>query len=208
MQLTPDTFIRLALGLGLFAFGWALFRFGLHATGFILGYLFGTSAYELVVTWLVKLNEMKVVDDSVLQYIPQHPYATFFIGCVFGIVGIILAKKMYQVMIFIGGLAGALYVLYTDPNQRELLEKLFALIGILDPLNNALGNAWPALFSLLFGLLALAFQKRLITVLTACIGAYLISDTVNIPIIFLPLCFAGSLLQSIKRPKRKKDAEE
>lgn len=207
MQLTPDTLIRLALGLGLFAFGWTLFRFGLNAAGFILGYVFGNSAYELLVTWLTRLHEMGVIDEKWLSYLPQHPYAAFFAGCVFGVVGILLAKKMYQVMIFLGGLAGALYILYTDENQRALVEKLFTLIGVLQPIENALGNAWPAVLSLLIGLLFLLFQKQFIIVSTACMGAYIISDTIKIPIVFLPLCFIGYLLQTVKRPKRRKEAE-
>jgi hypothetical protein len=206
--MTPDTFLRLALGLGLFAFGWTLFRYGLNAGGFILGYVFGTSAYELLQTWAARLRDLGALDEKWLQYLPHHPYAAFFAGCVFGVVGILLAKKMYQVMIFLGGMAGALYVLYTDESQRALMEKFLALIGVLTPLNNALGNAWPALLSLLIGLLFLLFQKQLVIVSTACMGAYIISDVIKIPIAFLPLCFIGYLLQTVKRPRRRKEKSE
>ncbi|MBN2328169.1 MAG: hypothetical protein JXR73_13545 [Candidatus Omnitrophica bacterium] len=208
MEFTPDTYIRLALGLGLFAFGWTLFRFGLHAAGFILGYVFGTSAYELLVAWLIRLHEMDVIGEKWLEFIPQHPYATFFAGCVFGIVGVLLAKKMYQVMIFLGATAGALFVLYTDENQKALLDRLLDWLGVLVPLNNTLGQAWPAVLALLIGLLFLLFQKKLIILLTACMGAYILSDAIQIPILFLPLCFIGFLLQTVKRPKQKKEAEE
>lgn len=205
--MTPEILIRMAIALGFFAFGWTLFRFGLRAAGFCLGYVFGTSVYELLVTWLVKLNELHLVEDQWLQYLPQHPLAALVAGCVFGVVGIIMAQKMYQVLIFLGGTAGGLYVLYTDESQRALVEKLFAWLGILQPIDNLLGNAWPAVLAILIGLLFLLFQKKLIVVLTACAGAYMISDIVKIPILFLPLCFIGYLLQTIKRPSSKK-AEE
>ena len=208
MQFTPEILIRMAIALGLFAFGWTLFRFGLHAAGFCLGYVFGTSVYELLVTWLIKLNGLGVIDDKWLQYVPHHPYAALFAGCVFGIVGILMAKKMYQVMIFLGGTAGALFILYTDERQKALVDQLFSWLGILEPLNNTLGNAWPAVLALLIGLLFIYFQKRLIIVLTACTGAYMITDIINIPIVFLPLCFVGYLLQTVKRPSPKKESED
>ncbi|MGC9326523.1 MAG: hypothetical protein ACP5I1_02710 [Candidatus Hinthialibacter sp.] len=208
MEFTPDTYIRLALGLGLFAFGWTLFRFGLHAAGFILGYVFGTSSYELLVARLIRLHEMNVIGEKWLEFIPQHTYATIFAGCVFGIAGILLAKKMYQVLIFLGGTAGALYILYTDENQKALLDQFLDWMGVLTPLNNTLGQAWPAVLAILIGLLFLLLQKRLIILLTACMGAYILSDAIQIPILFLPLCFIGYLLQTVKRPKKKKAKEE
>ncbi len=201
LNISPEIYLRLALGLGLLAFGWTLFRYGLRATGFALGYVFGSSVYELVVAWV------GIINQEWLRFFPQHPYTAFFVGIVTGIIGVLLAKRMYVVLIFIGSLSGALYILYADDRQRALVEQLFSWIGILEPLNNTLGNAWPAVLALLISLLFIYFQKQLIVLLTTCLGAYILSDTMDIPILFLPLCFIGYLLQQTKKPKRKTQEE-
>ena len=202
LNISPEIYLRLALGLGFLAFGWTLFRFGLRATGFGLGYVFGSSVYELVVTWV------GIINPEWLRFFPDHPYTAFFVGIVTGIIGVLLAKRMYVVLIFIGSLSGALYILYADDQQRLLVEKLFSWIGILEPINNTLGNAWPAVLALLIALLFIYFQKQVIVLLTTCLGAYIISDTIDIPVLFLPLCFIGYLLQQTKRPRRKVKKEE
>ncbi len=197
MTQTPEWFLRLALGLGLFAFGWILFRFGINAVGFGLGYLFGFSLYELL------LELIPTVNSEWMKFLPQHPFAPHLFGVIFGIVGIFLARRVYIAIAFVGVFFGILYLLY-GTDQRGFLDSLFATFGILEPLNNNLGNLWPAILALVIAAIVVISQRQIIILLTACIGSYIISTTMNIPVIFLPLCFVGILLQqSQKRTKKK-----
>lgn len=194
-------FLQLAIGLGLFAFGWTLFRFGVKVTGFALGFFFGFTLYEFVAAIVPR------IDPGFVRFLPQHPLTSTFVGIVMGIIGVLFSKKAYQVTLFLGALMGSLYILYTDPQQRELIEKLMASIGILEPIVNTVGNIWPAILSVLIALLFLYCQKQIIVILTACTGAYIIADTIDIPIFFVPLCFVGFLLQQTKYPRKVKQEE-
>ncbi len=197
MNYNPEFFIRLAVGLGLFAFGWTLFRFGINAVGFCLGALFGFSFFQLLTDLIPKLN------PEWMKFIPQHPYAPHLFACVLGIVGIFLARRVYMAIAFLGVFSGIIYLLY-DTQQREYVEQLFTWLNVLEPIENTLGNLWPAVLALIIAALFIYTQKHIIIALTACIGAYMIATTVNIPILFLPLCFVGILLQqSQKRTKKK-----
>lgn len=195
MNPTPEFFLQFAFGLAFLAFGWTLFRFGVRAVGFMAGYTFGFSVYELIVELVMTLY------PEGLKYFPQHPLAPVFAGAVTGVLGVFFAKKIYQVGIFTGVLAGSLYLLYST-DQGLLLKQGLAAIGVLEPLDSTLGNAWPAVLAVLTALLFLWLQKQMITLLTACIGAFILAETLNIPIIFLPLCFVGYLLQQTARKKK------
>lgn len=194
---TPDVFIHLALGLGLFAFGWTLFRFGVYAIGFLLGFMMGSSLYQILLEWIPK------IDPELIRFFPDHPYTFLVVGAVMGIIGMILAKRVFLVLIFVGVLMGCLYLFYVDENQRVLLFELFARLGILEPLNHVLGTLWPAIFAVLIALVFLYFQKHVIIILTSCLGSYMLADVIA-PILFLPLCFVGVLLQQTKRPRKKR----
>jgi hypothetical protein len=189
IQFQPEFFVQLAFGLGLFAFGWMLFRFGVNAVGFCVGFLFGYSSYQLL------LNLIPQVTPDALRFFPQHPIAIVIAGAIVGMIGIFLARRIYIASIFIGVLSGSLYLLYAQPEQRNLLNKLLEMIGILEPLNNTMGDAWPALLALLVALAFVYLEKQAIIILTACIGSYIIADSLHIPILFLPLCFCGYLVQ-------------
>ncbi len=195
-------FFQLAIGLGLFAFGWTLFRFGIKVTGFALGFFFGFTLYEFIAAMVPSIN------PEFVRFLPQHPLTSTFVGIVMGILGVLFSKRAYQATLFLGALMGSLYILYTDPQQRELLEKAMAYCGILETIESTVGNVWPAILSMIIALLFLYCQKQIVVIMTACIGAYIIADTIDIPILFLPLCFAGFLLQQTKRPKREQPAEE
>jgi branched-subunit amino acid transport protein len=166
-----------------------LFRFGVNAVGFCVGFLFGYSSYQLL------LNLLPQVAPDALRFFPQHPIAIVIAGVIVGIIGIFLARRIYIASIFIGVLSGSLYLMYVQPEQRDLLNKLLEMIGILEPLNNTLGDAWPALLALFVALAFVYLEKQAIIILTACIGSYIIADSLHIPILFLPLCFCGYLIQ-------------
>jgi len=196
MNLGPEFFLRLALGLGLFAFGWTLFRFGMNAAGFGLGFIFGYSLYELLLKMIPQLN------PDWLRFFPQHPAVAPVIGVVLGIGGIFLARRLFRVAIFLGIWAGSLYLLYAT-SQRQVVDHLFAQLHILEPLNHTLGYAWPTVLALLTAGLFLLFQKQIIIAITTCGGSFLITDTLNLPIFFLPLCFIGFLLQQKQKTHRQ-----
>ncbi|MBD3265646.1 hypothetical protein GF373_03165 [bacterium] len=200
--LTPEFYLQLASGLALFAFGWMLFRFGINAVGFAVGFLFGYSSYEMILRLVPKFA------PDFTSFFPSDPIALLIVGAIVGIIGIFLAHRIYIATLFIGVLAGVLYLLYTT-QHRDLLNQLFSLLGILEPLNNTLGNAWPALLAVLIALLFVYLEKQAIIILTACIGSFIIADSLNIPIIFLPLCFCGYLIQQkTKKTSPKRSAEE
>jgi len=202
-QMTPEFFLMLAIGLGLLAFGWVLVRFGIHGAVFGLGFLFGFNLYTAL------LDIVPRVDPKFASLFPDNPYTALFVGAVMGICALLLSKKLFQVLIFVGSLSGILYLLYFDEQQRALLDRFLTWAGVLEPLNRTVGNLWPAAAAILLALLVLYLQKRILMIITACVGSYIISDTLRIPILFLPLCFVGILLQQAKRrPKRKETAEE
>jgi len=195
-NITPEFCLRLAVGLGLFAFGWTLFRLGLNAVGFGLGFLFGFSFYQMLITLAPEIN------PDLIRYFPTHPLTPYIAGAVTGILGVILSKRLFAAAIFLAVFAGSLYILYADKDQRELVERLFAAIGILNALNRTLGEAWPAVLAVIIAVLFILAQKQIVIALTACAGGYLIADSFNVPIAFLPLSFIGFLLQQ-KQKKRK-----
>lgn len=198
MNFEPETLIRLALGLALFGFGWNFFKIGLNAIGFGVGFLFGSSVYEIL------LSIIPQIDPEWLRFFPTHSITPYIVGCVTGVLGVLLSKRLFMVLVFLATLTGLLYLLYADEQQRGLVESLFTQLGILESLNQTLGNAWPALLAFLISLLVLVVQKQVVIILTACAGSYLIADTINIPIIFLPLCFIGFLLQQKQKKKQVK----
>lgn len=200
-QMTPEFFLMLAIGLGLLAFGWVLVRFGIQAAGFGLGFLFGFNLYTAL------LDLVPRVDPKFARFFPDNPYTALFVGAVMGICALLLSKKLFQVLIFVGSLSGILYVLYFDEQQRALLDRFLTWAGVLAPLNRTVGNLWPAAAAILLALLVLYLQKRILMIITACMGSYIIADTLRIPILFLPLCFIGILLQQAKRRPKRKEAE-
>jgi len=191
--MTPEFYLMLAIGLGLLAFGWVLVRFGIQAAAFGLGFLFGFNLYTAL------LDIVPRVDPQFVRFFPDNPYTPLFVGAVMGICALLLSKKIFQVLIFVGSLSGILYVLYFDEEQRALLNNFLRWAGVLEPLNRTVGNLWPAALAILLALLVLYLQKRILMIITACVGSYIISDTLKIPILFLPLCFIGILLQQTKR---------
>jgi hypothetical protein len=201
MTIQPDTYLLLSIGLGLFAFGFNLFRFGVKAVGFGLGFMFGYSLYDLILKWLPA-----IVPDA-MKYLPQDKLAVILAGCIFGIIGVFLARKVFQATLFTALLGTVLYVLYGNEEYRGMIERLFELIGILDPINQTLGNAWPALLAIVVALLFIFLEKQALMVLTACVGSFLIAGTINVPITFLPLCFFGYLIQWYQGKKKKKDED-
>ena len=192
MNLNPLLLIDLALGLGLLAFGWTLFRFGLNAVGFAAGFLFGYSLYQLIVQFLAEHR------PEALQYFPPHTLAPALAGVIAGIVGVMLIKRLYIACIFLGVLAAGLYILYAT-EQRVVLDHVLESAGVLAPLNRTFDGLWYAVVALLVALLFVYFQKQMIILLTACIGAFVIANTLHTPILFLPLCLAGILLQQKAR---------
>lgn len=199
MNLTPETLIQLAVGLALFAFGWTLFRFGIRAVGFGLGFMAGYSTYKLLLEWIPKISA-----DSI-KYFPQTEFAPILLGVVLGLVGMYVAKKMYMVTVFVGSFAGGLYLLYAQDQYREMIAGVLNRLGVLEAINSTIGPIWPALVALLIAGLFVVMQRQLMTLLTACVGSYIIVETVKIPVLFLPLCFIGFLLQQTQtRYKRKK----
>lgn len=204
---TPENFIQLAIGLALFAFGWFIFRIGIKAVGFGLGFMAGYSSYNLLLEWLPKIF------PDFMRYLPTHPLTAVFVGIVIGLVGMFLAKRMYMAVIFIGALAGGLYLFYaTGPNgvneQRMMVENFMKMVGIYESIDRTLGDLWLAILALIIAGLFVAMQKQVIILATACVGSYIIVETIHVPILFLPLCFVGFLLQqSQSRYKRKKKYE-
>ncbi|MBI1389138.1 MAG: hypothetical protein GC154_11890 [bacterium] len=196
MVTDPNFYYQLSLGVALFAFGWVLFRFGMNAVGFLLGFLFGYSFYNLLQSIL------PVFEMDPAQYMPDNIYVIVLFSIVFGVIGVLLVKRMFRVMVFVGVLAGLMYVLYTDESQMALLRGFFAQVGLLEPLDKTLGNVWPAAFALLGALLFLYLEKHVVILLTACTGAYLIANALA-PILFLPLCFIGFFIQQKQRPLRR-----
>lgn len=176
-QMTPEFFLMLAIGLGLLAFGWVLVRFGIQAAGFGLGFLFGFNLYTAL------LDIVPRVDPKFARLFPDNPYTALFVGAVMGICALLLSKKLFQVLIFVGSLSGILYLLYFDEQQRALLDRFLAWAGVLEPLNRTVGNLWPAAAAILLALLVLYLQKRILMIITACVGSYIISDTLRIPIL-------------------------
>ncbi len=197
-NLDPNILIRLAIGLSLFAFGWTVFRLGINAAGFSMGFLFGFSFYEMLVALVQQIN------PDLNRFFPDHPLMPVIFGAVLGILGIILAKRLYIAAVFLSVLAGALYILYTDEKQREYVEQLFIWLNVMEPINQTLGQAWPAVLAILIAALFLLLQKQIIIVLSACAGSYIIADTINIPLLFLPLCFVGYILQQQQKKMKKK----
>jgi hypothetical protein len=158
--------------------------------------------YKLLMEWI------PIINPDWLRFFPEHPGTSIIVGIVFGIISLLLAKKVYQILLFLAVLMGCLYLFYADPNQREYLYKLFEWLGILQPITNTVGELWPAILAILIALVFLYFQKHVVVTLTACIGSYMIADIIA-PILFLPLCFIGILLQLTKTPRSpKKEAEE
>ena len=197
MHLSSEAYIQLAVGLGLFAFGWMLFRFGINAVGFCLGFTFGYSLYELL------LKVLPSIAPDMAKQIPHDQIAIILAGCVTGIIGIFLARKVFTVSIFIGSLAGALYLLYASPH-RVYVDKALSLAGVLTPLNHTFGNVWPAVIAILVALLFVYLEKQAIIIVTACIGSYILTAGINVPILFLPLCFIGYLLQTQSKKRFRK----
>lgn len=193
----PETYFQLALGIALFAFGVKLFRFGISAAGFALGFLFGFSLYSLLQSLIPLFN------PDFHRYFPDNLFVIAFFSGVFGFLGVMLAKRSYLAMVFIAVLAAGLYILYTDEGQRELVRSFFDQVGILQSLDNTLGEGWYALLALLVAVLFLYLENQVVIVGTACVGAYIIASTINIPILFLPLCFIGYLVQQKQKPLRK-----
>ncbi|RJP21613.1 MAG: hypothetical protein C4527_23250 [Candidatus Omnitrophota bacterium] len=196
MNYEPEFFIRLAFGLALFAFGWTLFRFGVNAVGFCLGALFGFSFYQLIADLIPKLN------PEWMKFLPQHPFAPHLFACVLGVIGIFLARRVFLAVAFLGVFSGVIYLLY-GTEQRTFVETLFQWAGIMQPIENTLGNLWPAVLALIIAALFIYTQKQLIIALTACIGAYILSTTLDVPVFFLPLCFAGILIQQSQHQSKK-----
>ncbi|MDP8245047.1 MAG: hypothetical protein P9L94_13260 [Candidatus Hinthialibacter antarcticus] len=194
--MNANDYFQLALGVGLFGFGWMLFRFGVNAVGFVMGFLFGYSLYNLLQSLL------PIFDMDPNQYMPDNPWIIILFSIVFAVVGIILAKRMYVALVFVGVLAGLLYVLYTDQTQMGYLRGFFAEVGVLQHLDRVLGNLWPAVLSFIIAILVIYMEKQVIILVTACVGSYLIASSVA-PILFLPLCFIGYLLQHKQRPLKK-----
>ncbi len=192
----PNLYFQLALGVGLFGFGWMLFRFGVNAVGFVMGFLFGYSLYNL----LQSLLPIFEIDPN--QYMPDNPWIIILFSIVFAVIGIILAKRMYVALVFVGVLAGLLYVLYTDDKQMGYLRNFFEEVGVLQHLDRVLGNLWPAILAFIAAILVIYMEKQVIILVTACVGSYLIASAIA-PILFLPLCFIGYLLQHKQRPIKK-----
>mgnify|MGYP006274420539 CR=1 FL=1 len=198
----PNTFFQLALGIGLFAFGNQIFRLGVNAAGFALGFLLGFSLYRLLI------DLIPAFAPDMAEFVPDNVFIHLGVSAGFGVVGILLARRSYLAMVFISVLAGCLYILYTDESQRELVRSFFEQVGILEPMENTLGEAWYAVLALLVAAAFLYFEKQIIIVITACAGSYVISDTINIPILFLPLCFLGYLVQQKQKPPKKKSSDD
>lgn len=192
----PNFYFQLALGVALFGFGWMLFRFGVNAVGFVMGFLFGYSLYNLLQSLL------PVFDMDPNQYMPDNPWVIILFSIVFAVVGIILAKRVYVALVFVGVLAGLLYILYTDETQMGYLRQFFSEVGVLPHLDRVLGNLWPAILALIIAVLVIYMEKQVIVLVTACAGSYLIAKS-TAPILFLPLCFIGYLLQHKQRPLKK-----
>lgn len=203
MTFTSQDYLLLAIGLSLLGFGWVLVRFGVRMTGVASGFMFGFGLYQLVV------EVVKAVDPQGLQYVPDNPAIALMVGAFCGAVGWFVAKRIYQIAIFLGSLSAGLYIMYKT-GQRGLVEDLFEWMGILEPLYRTLGNAWPAIFAILIALLFLYLQRQMMILVTSCIGALIISNTLNIPEIFLPLCFIGYILQqkTKTRPRAVQREEE
>jgi predicted membrane protein len=204
MTFTSQDYLLLAIGLSFLGFGWVLVRFGVRMTGMASGFMFGFGVYQLVVVIV------EAVEPQGLQYVPDNLAIALMVGAFCGVIGLFVAQKIYQIAIFLGSLSAGLFIMYKT-NQRELVEQLFTVMGILEPLYRTLGNAWPAILAVLIALLFVYMQRQMMILLTACIGALLISNTVEIPILFLPLCFIGYILQqkTKSRPRVvKKEVEE
>ncbi len=194
---TSQVFLQLGIGLSFLAFGWILVYLGVRMTGVASGFLFGFGIYQLIV------EVIKVVEPQGLQYVPDKPEVAIVVGVFTGAIGWFVAQKIYQIAIFLGSLAAALYLLYKS-EQRILIENFFEWLGILQPLYSTLGNAWPAIFAILIALLFVYLQRQMIILVTSCIGALVISKAVNIPMSFLPLCFVGYILQQKTKTQQKK----
>lgn len=197
MTFTSQDYLLLAIGLSFLGFGWVLVRFGVRMTGVASGFMFGFGVYQLIV------EIVKAVEPQGLQYVPDNPYVAIMVGAFCGAIGFFIAKQVYQIAIFLGSLSAGLYIMYKT-DQRVLVEQLFEKIGILESLYGTLGNAWPAIFAVLIALLFVYMQRQMMIILTACVGALLISNTLEIPIVFLPLCFIGYILQQKTKARPKK----
>lgn len=202
MTFTSQDYLLLAIGLSFLGFGWVLVRLGVRMTGVASGFMFGFGVYQLIVVII------REVDPQGLNYVPDNAAVALMAGAFCGAIGWFVAKKIYQIAIFVGSLSAGLYIMYKT-GQRELIELLFDKIGILVPLYGTLGNAWPAILAVLIALLFVYLQRQMMILVTACVGALLISNTVDIPIIFLPLCFIGYILQqkTKSRPRVVKQEE-
>ncbi len=203
IEINPQLFIRLAMGLGLLAFGWTLFRFGVNAVGFCVGYMFGSTAYPMVLQLVAQL------EPDWLRFFPQHELAPYVAGAIFGVMGIFFARSVYRLTIFVGVLSGSLYLMYATP-QRDYVNQIFEWFGVLEKLNETMGDAWPAALCLIVSALVLLSQKVIIIVLTSCMGAFVLAESINVPVLFLPLCIIGFFLQKTQKrtPKKVKKAEE
>lgn len=198
MPSNPNFYFELALGFALFGFGWMLFRWGVKAVGFVLGFIFGYSMYNL----LQSLLPIFEIDPG--QYMPDNPWVIVGFAAVWGVVGALLSKRVYTAMVFVGVLAGLLYILYTDAQQMGYLRGFLDEVGVLSHLDRVLGNVWPALLAFIIAILVIYFEKQVIILITACAGSYLIASA-TAPILFLPLCFIGYLLQQKQKPLKKAD---
>lgn len=197
----PDTYFQLAAGIALFGFGWWIFRFGITAVGFGLGFVVGFSLYNL-------LHELApVINPDFADMVPNNMVVIVIFSAVFGFFGTLLARRSYTIMVFISVFAGIMYILYSDPEQQKLVDSFFEQVGVLGYLEDTLGNAWYAILALLVAFLILYLEKQVVIVLSACVGSYLIASGINIPILFLPLCFIGYLIQQ-KQSGRLRKSED
>ena len=188
----PVSCLQLALGLGLFAFGWLLFRYGTYTAGFCLGFICGYKLYEFLLRFLA------AAAPDLSKMGTQSQASILLPACIFGITGIFLAHRFFRISIFAGSLAGVLYIFYATP-QRIYVDKALEKAGLLSPLSDTFSTVWPVLMALFISWIFVSLGKYGIILLTSCLGSSLLSSGFHIPALFLPLCLAGCIVQSHTR---------
>jgi hypothetical protein len=161
--------------------GWTIYRFGIHAIGFLIGFAIGGGISLFLFILLVQQKpELEV----------YLPWVVLAFGLLVGLLNMRIFFKLYYLIVFIAGVIYGAAIKTTFLDQWPPAVQLFQNIGVLGQ------SPWVELLAgLLLGLIAVLLHRHLVILLTVLLGSGLIVVATELNWLFPLLLFLGLFSQ-------------